>query len=82
MLVLVTLVTVHALPVSISKGAANGCSVRGFDLSVFQGDVSQQAYNCLHEYGFQFGIIQAQESNGAFNQYCIDDYNRVSFLIL
>lgn len=72
------LATASALPISTVNGASNGCAVRGFDLSVFQGGVSQSAYDCLHKSGFQFGIIQAQESNGNFNPYAINDYKRVS----
>lgn len=43
--------------------------MRGFDLSIYQGDVSQAAYNCLKSNGFEFGVVQAQTAGGNYNPY-------------
>ena len=51
-------------------------ATKGLDLSVFQGDVAQSAWNCLHSNGYEFAIIQALKSNGQVNQYCVHDIQR------
>lgn len=37
----------------------------------YLGAVSQSSYSCLKANGYEFGIIQAQGSNGQFNEYVI-----------
>ncbi len=41
----------------------------GFDLSYFQGDVSQSSFNCLKSDGYVFGIIEATAGTGGFNSH-------------
>ena len=50
----------------------------GFDLSVFQGDVPQSAYNCLKSSGYDFAIIQAMTSAGTVNPYAANDLKRAA----
>eukprot|EP00767_Chilomastix_cuspidata_P000722 gnl/Chilomastix_cuspidata/12.p1 GENE.gnl/Chilomastix_cuspidata/12~~gnl/Chilomastix_cuspidata/12.p1 ORF type:complete len:227 (-),score=22.48 gnl/Chilomastix_cuspidata/12:38-688(-) len=47
----------------------------GFDLSYFQGSVSQSSFECLYNDGYRFGILQAQRSNGKYNSYAKTQYN-------
>ncbi|KAL0245122.1 hypothetical protein GEMRC1_009202 [Eukaryota sp. GEM-RC1] len=49
---------------------------RGWDLSVFQGDVSESSFKCLYNQGYRFGIIQSQRSNGLKNPYAPNVYRR------
>ncbi|CAL6005844.1 Glycosyl_hydrolase family 25 protein [Hexamita inflata] len=48
---------------------------RGFDVSYYQGAVSQDTFNCLHNNGYSFAIIQAQIGS-TFNANAISDYQR------
>ncbi|CAL5986176.1 Glycosyl_hydrolase family 25 protein [Hexamita inflata] len=47
----------------------------GFDLSYYQGAVTQDSMTCLYNSGYRFGIIEAQIGN-TFNENAINDYNR------
>eukprot|EP00276_Gloeochaete_wittrockiana_P003275 CAMPEP_0184644944 /NCGR_PEP_ID=MMETSP0308-20130426/1533_1 /TAXON_ID=38269 /ORGANISM="Gloeochaete witrockiana, Strain SAG 46.84" /LENGTH=222 /DNA_ID=CAMNT_0027073693 /DNA_START=30 /DNA_END=698 /DNA_ORIENTATION=+ len=48
----------------------------GFDLSYFQGDVSQSSFNCLKSDGYVFGIIEATAGTGGFNSHIGTDISR------
>ncbi|CAL6004060.1 Glycosyl_hydrolase family 25 protein [Hexamita inflata] len=48
---------------------------RGFDVSYYQGAVTQATFTCLHNAGYQFAIIQAQIGS-TFNVNAISDYQR------
>ena len=43
-------------------------ATEGFDLSYFQGSVSQSSYDCLAGY-YGFGIIEATAGTGGYNSY-------------
>ncbi|GIQ80663.1 glycoside hydrolase, family 25 [Kipferlia bialata] len=51
-------------------------ATHGFDLSYYQGDVSQSSFDCLKNDGMQFAIFQAQRSNGKYNSYLKHQYDR------
>lgn len=51
-------------------------AITGFDLSVFQGDVSQSSYDCLKKSGYNFGIIQVLTSPGTINPHAANDLKR------
>ncbi|KAG9397009.1 Glycoside hydrolase family 25 [Carpediemonas membranifera] len=44
-------------------------ATKGLDFSVFQGTPSVTDLRCLKSNGFEFAIIQAQRSNGGFNDH-------------
>eukprot|EP01094_Clydonella_sp_ATCC50884_P005210 TRINITY_DN14179_c0_g1_i1.p2 TRINITY_DN14179_c0_g1~~TRINITY_DN14179_c0_g1_i1.p2 ORF type:complete len:233 (-),score=78.97 TRINITY_DN14179_c0_g1_i1:104-775(-) len=48
---------------------APSLATSGFDLSYFQGQVSQSDFSCLKSNGYEFGIIQATAGTGGFNPY-------------
>lgn len=48
----------------------------GFDLSYFQGQVSQSSFDCLADSGYSFGIIQATAGTGGYNPYVASDISR------
>ena len=48
----------------------------GLDLSVYQGEVSQASWTCLHQKGYRFAIIQAWLSSGKANPYVSTDIAR------
>ncbi|CAL6006159.1 Glycosyl_hydrolase family 25 protein [Hexamita inflata] len=50
-------------------------TTRGFDVSYYQGAVSQDTFNCLYNNGYRFAIIQAQIGS-TFNNNAISDYWR------
>ncbi|CAL6020115.1 Glycosyl_hydrolase family 25 protein [Hexamita inflata] len=50
-------------------------ATRGFDVSYYQGAVSQDTFNCLYNNGYRFAIIQAQIGS-TFNENAISDYWR------
>ena len=43
-------------------------ATEGFDLSYYQGSVTQSAYDCLAGY-YSFGIIEATAGAGGYNSY-------------
>jgi GH25 family lysozyme M1 (1,4-beta-N-acetylmuramidase) len=49
--------------------------VEGFDLSVHQGNVSQESYNCLAR-TYKFAVLHGYRSNGQVNIYVIDGIKR------
>jgi GH25 family lysozyme M1 (1,4-beta-N-acetylmuramidase) len=49
--------------------------VEGFDLSVHQGNVSQESYNCLAR-TYKFAILHGYRSNGQVNVFVIDGIKR------
>ncbi|CAL6004056.1 Glycosyl_hydrolase family 25 protein [Hexamita inflata] len=48
---------------------------KGFDVSYYQGAVTQATFNCLHNAGYQFAIIEAQIGT-TFNANAVQDYQR------
>ena len=71
--VAVCVVVLGLVGVCLTAGAL---AIDGFDLSVFQGDVSQSAYDCLKHSGYDFAIIQAMTSQGTVNPYAANDLIR------
>lgn len=57
--------------------AAPSAGVHGLDLSSWQGNVTQQAFNCLRQSTFKdFAIFQAWRSSGTPNPYVNDDIKK------
>ncbi|CAL6024979.1 Glycosyl_hydrolase family 25 protein [Hexamita inflata] len=54
---------------------AAALNTKGFDLSYYQGAVSQATMNCLYANGYRFGVIEAQIGT-TFNNNAIADYQR------
>ncbi|KAL0222774.1 hypothetical protein P9112_002164 [Eukaryota sp. TZLM1-RC] len=51
-------------------------ATRGWDLSHFQGAVSESSLKCLKDNGYVFGIILSQKSSGGKNTYAPGVYRR------
>lgn len=60
----------------VSAACLSADATLGFDLSYFQGQVSQSSFDCLADSGYEFGIIQATAGTGGYNPYVASDISR------
>lgn len=70
------LLLILAIAVTLTLSQETEAGYEGFDLSVHQGNVSQQAYNCLWREGRRYACLHGYRSNGAVNPYVVDGIKR------
>ncbi|GIQ86888.1 hypothetical protein KIPB_008819 [Kipferlia bialata] len=65
-----------ALCVCLCVIGVSARATHGFEISYYQGHVTQDTFDCLNDEGMKFGLFQAQRFNGKYNPYLKDDIAR------